>query len=147
MSTSVNLRALRASVVRSCCWLALAGTAGCGSDAPPITGKEWVVVALGDRIAPVGAGGHLLTMNFDYASGRVSGFAGCNQYNAPYVLAGDSLIFGPAVSTKMFCLETDSLERAFLGAIPAVAAWQLQDSLLILSGPGGVAVRLSSNEH
>ncbi len=127
--------------------LLLAILAACRPASPAITGKEWRVVALGDQIAPIGAGGHPLTMNFDYASGRVSGFAGCNQYNAPYVLAGDSLIFGPAVSTKMFCLEADSLERAFLGAIPAVAAWQLRDSLLILSGPGGVAVRFSSSEH
>lgn len=133
--------------MRSFLTLLTAALIACGPEAPPITGREWRVVALGDQIAPVGAGGHLLTMNFDYASGRVSGFSGCNQYNAPYVLADDSLIFGPAVSTKMFCLETDSLERAFLGIIPAVAAWQLQDSLLILSGPGGVAVRLRTNQH
>ena len=155
MSTIVNLRALRGELtnqpaeilLRLLATVLIVALTACGSDTPAITGKEWRVVALGDQIAPVGAGGHPLTMNFDYASGRVSGFAGCNQYNAPYVLAGDSLIFGPAVSTKMFCLETDSLERAFLGAIPAVAALRLQDSFLVLSGPGGVAVRLSSNEH
>jgi heat shock protein HslJ len=135
-------------VARSCCFLILAGTTACGPDAPPITGREWRVVALGDRIAPVGAGGRPLTMNFDYTSARVSGFAGCNQYNAPYVLAGDSLIFGPAVSTMMACEGFDSLELAFLASIPAVAHWQFADSsTLVLSGPGGVAVRLADSEH
>ena len=116
---------------------------GCQADAPAITGKEWRVAAIGALQAPVGAGGHPLTMTFDYNSGRVSGFSGCNQYSAPYVLAGDSLIFGPAAATKMACGGTgDSVEQAFLAAIPAVATWHLADSILTLSGSGGVAVRL-----
>ncbi len=85
-------------------------------------------------------------MNFDYESSRVSGFSGCNQYSAPYVLTGDSLVFGPATSTKMFCLESDSVERAFLQAIPAVATWQVDDTILTLVG-GGVAVKLRAGQH
>ena len=102
--------------------------------------------SFGTYDAPVGAGGRPLTMRFDYESARVSGFAGCNQYNAPYVLDGDSLIFGPAVSTKMFCLESDSVERAFLASIPAVARWQVRDTLLTLTG-AGVAIRLREGQH
>jgi heat shock protein HslJ len=118
----------------------------CDAPAPPFAGREWQVVAIGAHQAPFGAGGRPLTMNFDAAESRVSGFAGCNQYGGPYVQSGDTLIFGPMVSTKMFCLESDSVERAFLGAIPAVATWQLQDSVLILHG-AGVAIRLREGQH
>ena len=120
--------------------------AGCRPEAPTITGKEWQVVAIGAHQAPVGAGGRFLTMNFDYESSRVSGFSGCNQYSAPYVLSADTLIFGPATSTKMFCLESDSVERAFLAAIPAIATWRVDDTLLTLVG-GGVAVKLREGQH
>lgn len=126
--------------------LALLGVVACRADAPAITGKEWQVVAIGSTQAPVGAGGRFLTMNFDYASSRVSGFSGCNQYSAPYVLTGDSLIFGAATSTKMFCLESDSVEREFLGAIPTIATWRVEDTLLTLVG-GGVAVKLREGQH
>ncbi len=139
MSTIMNLRA---SVVRSCCWLALAGAAGCGSDAPPITGKEWVVVALGDRIAPVGSGGHLLTLILDDSTDHVSGFSGCNQYGGSYSLSGDTLKFGPLVSTKMMCIDAIDLESIYLAALPTITTWRLSDSTLTLSGAGAVAVKL-----
>ena len=119
---------------------------GCRAEAPAITGKEWQVVAIGDHLAPVGSGGRMLTMTFDYESSRVSGFSGCNQYSAPYVLTGDTLVFGAATSTKMFCLDADSVERAFLQAIPAIATWRVEDTLLTLVG-GGVAVKLREGQH
>ena len=104
------------------------------------------MVAIGTQQTPVGAGGRYLTMHFDAATSRVSGFSGCNQYNAPYTLHGDSLTFGPAVSTQMACIgNADSAERAFLGALPAITTWQLPDSTLTLVG-GGVAVQLMSTK-
>lgn len=126
--------------------LLLLALAGCRAAPPAITGKEWQVVAIGATQAPVGAGGKFLTMNFDSESARVSGFSGCNQFSAPYVLTGDSLVFGPATSTKMFCIDADSVERAFLQAIPSVATWRMEDTLLTLVG-GGVAVKLRVAQH
>ena len=114
---------------------------------PPFAGKEWRVVAIGSLQGPVGAGGRYLTMHFDAATTKVSGFSGCNQYNAPYTLHGESLSFGAAVSTQMACGGgADSAERAFLGTLPAIATWQMQDSILALVG-GGVAVRLRRGQH
>lgn len=120
---------------------------GCRPSSPTITGKEWVVTAVGDQVAPVGAGGRYLTMRFDAEGSRVSGFSGCNQYGASYTLTGDSISFGPVISTKMACEGYDSLEQAFLGAIPAIAQWQLADSTLVLYGGTGVAVRLREGQN
>ncbi len=130
-------------MVRSCCLLALAG---CPSAEPAINLKTWQVVALGDQVAPVGAGGHYLTMYFGPGTGRVSGFGGCNQYNGPYTLVGDSLTIGPVVSTKMACVESMDLESRFLNTLPALTHWQVTDSTLTLSGAGGVAVQLRIGE-
>ena len=80
--------------------LAVLAIVGCRPAEPAINLKTWRVVALGDQIAPVGAGGHYLTMYFRPATRRVSGFAGCNQYNGPYTLVGDSLAIGPVVSNQ-----------------------------------------------
>jgi heat shock protein HslJ len=141
---SVHLRVLRDSVLSGLSILALVG---CGPTAPDLAGKEWVVTAVGDQMAPVGAGGRFLTMRFDAEGSRISGFSGCNQYGAAYTLAGDSISFGPAISTKMACEGFDSLEQSFLGAIPALARWQASDSTLVLYGGAGVAIRLREGHN
>ena len=41
----------------------------------------------------------------------------------------------------MACVDGDELERSFLAALPAVATFQVTDSALTLSGPGGVVAR------
>jgi heat shock protein HslJ len=56
-------------------------------------------------------------------------------------LSGDSLSFGPIVSTKMACADGDELERSFLAALPSVATYQVTNSALMLSGPGCVLAR------
>jgi heat shock protein HslJ len=115
---------------------------GCRPPEPAINLKTWNVVALGTQMAPVGAGGHYLTMYFGPGTGRVSGFSGCNQYNGPYTIAGDSIAIGPLVSTKMACIESMDLESRFLGTLPTLTHWHVTDSTLLLTGAGGVAVRL-----
>jgi putative lipoprotein len=109
--------------------------------APPLGGREWTLVGLGESAAPVGAGGRPATIQFDPASGRAAGFAGCNRYSAEYTIAGDSLGFGPAVSTKMACADGDGLERRFLAALPEIVTYEISDSMLTLSGAGGPVAR------
>jgi heat shock protein HslJ len=122
-------------------------TMACKAAEPAINLETWRVVTLGDRIAPVGAGGNYLTMYFGPGTGRVSGFAGCNQYNGTYTLAGDSIAIGPVVSTKMACTDGMELESRFLATLPKVTHWQVTDSTLTLDGVGGVAVRLITSQH
>ena len=107
------------------------------SRGPAIAEREWALVTLGDSAAPPGSGGKPATIRFDSAASRAGGFAGCNRYSAPYMIAGDSLHFGPALSTKMACAEGDSLERAFLAVIPNVTGYRATDSTLTLTGSDG----------
>src|SRR6266511_773660 len=140
------------TTVRVSVALFLTAAVGCGpkppSPGPPpplatttIADREWALVTLGERSTPLGAGGRPATLRLDSATSRAAGFGGCNRFSASYRLSGDSLSFGPVVSTKMACADGDELERSFLAALPAVAAYQVTDSALTLSGPDGVLAR------
>jgi heat shock protein HslJ len=99
--------------------------------------REWILVRLGEVAAPLGGGGRPATLRFDRTTDRAAGFAGCNRYSAGYTLAGDSLTFGPAISTKMACADGDELERGYLAMLPAIRSYALSDSTLTLNGSGG----------
>lgn len=107
----------------------------------PITDRDWVLVALGERSSPAGRGNQPATLRLEASTSRAVGFAGCNRFSASYTLAGDSLRFGPAIATKMACADGDELERSFLGALPVVATYEATDSALILKGPSGPLAR------
>lgn len=102
-----------------------------------IVDRDWALATLRDSAAPLGAGGKPATIRFDSAASRASGFAGCNRYSAKYTMTGDSLHFGPAISTKMACAQGDALERAFLAIIPEVTTFHATDSTLTLAGSSG----------
>ncbi len=107
------------------------------SPPPSILEREWTLVTLGDSAAPPGSGGKPATLRFDSAASRASGFAGCNRYSAAYTIAGDSLHFGPAMVTRMACMDGDALERVFLPVISATTGFQAADSTLTLTGASG----------
>jgi putative lipoprotein len=114
---------------------------GEGASAPSIVERDWALVTLGDSAAPLGSGGKPATIRFDSAATRAGGFAGCNRYSAQYFMSGDSLHFGPAISTKMACAEGDALERAYLAIMPSVTGYQASDSTLTLTGSGGALAK------
>jgi heat shock protein HslJ len=111
--------------------------AGCASESgPAITGQEWTVVAIDTIVSPVGSGGQPITMRFDDSTRRVYGFGGCNQYNASFTINGDSVSFGPGVSTRMSCPGYDDLEQKFLSAFSDITTVQSEGGKLIFSGHG-----------
>jgi heat shock protein HslJ len=117
------------------------------SEQPPavstgsLDNREWTLVRLGEVSAPLGAGGRPATIQFDPTASRAAGFAGCNRYSAGYTVAGDSLTFGPALSTKMACADGDELERGYLAVLPAIRGYALSDSMLTLNGSDGPLAR------
>lgn len=97
----------------------------------------WTLVLLGERANPLGAGDKAPDLTFTAAESRASGFAGCNRFSGAYTVAGDSLHFGPLLSTKMACPGSDQVEVGYLAALGAVVTYTLADSSLILHGAGG----------
>jgi len=103
----------------------------------PITDRDWVLIALGERSAPLGSGNRPITLQLEAATARAAGFAGCNRYGAGYTLSADTLKFGPAISTKMACGEADEVERSFLAILPAITTYRITDSTLTLQSVDG----------
>ncbi len=78
-----------------------------------------------------------------FEDGTVGGTAGCNQYSASYTFEDEGLSIGPAVSTKMACMEPEGVmeqEAAFLAALSEVATYELQRSRLTLYNADGATL-------
>ncbi len=111
-----------------------------------LAGPEWTLVELDGRpIAPEEAS-RPPNLHFDAEAGRVTGFAGCNRLSGSYeaVASGDSLKFGPLVTTKMACEPGLELETGFLEVLEATRAYRLSERGLELLGDGGPRARLEA---
>ncbi len=99
---------------------------------------DWVLVSLGDRANPLGAGGRPVTLRIDVSPDAVAaGFAGCNRYTGSYTVRRDSLTFGPSASTKMACAQGMDVEQAYLSTLPKVVTYAIEDSTLTFFGASG----------
>ena len=79
-------------------------------------------------------------------SGSLSGFAGCNDYNATYKATAPKISIGPVASTRKHCEEpagvTDQ-ESSYLAALETAATYRVEGSRLELrTADGALAVEL-----
>ncbi|MBA2458708.1 MAG: META domain-containing protein [Gemmatimonadales bacterium] len=118
--------------------------AGGGEDEPAqvargeVTGVEWSLVELNGAPAPLGAGDRPATLTLG-DSARASGFGGCNRIAGSYELAGDSLRFGPLISTRMACDQGMELEQAYGAALEATRRFRVTAGLELLGADGVIA--------
>jgi heat shock protein HslJ len=80
-----------------------------------------------------------ITAQFDVWGGRLSGFAGCNNYSAGLSVAGDRIEIAPPVSTRKACPSETimALEREYLERIARASAFVVTDDRLELSMADG----------
>jgi heat shock protein HslJ len=95
---------------------------------------DWKLAAIGIAAIAADQGNREIYIHLD--SGKIHGFAGCNQVSGRYEVKEDSLKFGPLMSTKMFCPQMKT-ETAFLKALESTAKWKLKEQELELLGTGG----------
>jgi heat shock protein HslJ len=109
-----------------------ASPASAGSPAPVgLAGTSWTLADL-DGTTPAGAAP---TLEFR-EDGTAGGMSGCNSYNGSYTVDGNTITFGPLISTKMACEQPlMTMESAYLAALQgATAAAVDEDGNLVLSG-------------
>ena len=107
-----------------------------------LPGTSWVLEDLAG--APVVQRGRA-TLEFD-ASGRASGNGSCNRFSGPATISGDSISFGPLISTEMACVEEPltNQETRYLAALGAAERWAMEGSTLRIYFTGsGEPLRLS----
>lgn len=76
----------------------------------------------------------------EFADGNFNGTAGCNNYFTSYETAGDTLKFGPAGSTMMFCELPEGVmdqEMAYLASLDQVASYQIEEEELTMFDDAG----------
>jgi heat shock protein HslJ len=97
---------------------------------------RWVLSALtpsGQTAGDWAASG--ITAQFDVWGGRLSGFAGCNNYSAGLTVTGDQIQVSQPVSTRKACPGGTimDLEREYLERIPRATAFVVTADRLELS--------------
>lgn len=94
---------------------------------------EWVVTDLMDATLPEGPP---VTLAFE--AGEISGFSGCNRFNATVAIDGTKVSFGPLAMTRMACgQEAMAVEIAFIRAMQRINEAQIDaDGVLSLMGFG-----------
>jgi heat shock protein HslJ len=78
--------------------------------------------------------------------GNLTGFAGCNDYNASYKVAASKVSIGPVATTRKSCEEPAGVgeqEAAYLAAVQTAATYRVEGSQLELrTADGALAVEL-----
>ncbi len=72
--------------------------------------------------------------------GRVSGNAGCNDYNGGYQIDGDKISIGPLTATRKMCSEPGDVmktEQTFLQNMNSAATFTIRDDMLTIFDNAG----------
>jgi heat shock protein HslJ len=72
-------------------------------------------------------------------AGTVSGEGGCNAFNGPAVVDGESIAIGPLVSTRMACADeaATAQEAAYFAALEAATTFEVRNQTLELRDDDG----------
>lgn len=131
--------------------MVIAVSLACGRPAPepdptPLDSVTWRLTHLGaDRVvrAPEAKP---VTLRFDESATRVTGSTGCNSLTGTYTRDGSALSFGPAATTKMFCMDAAELETGVLSALNRTASHRIVGNTLELRDTDGERLALYTAE-
>ena len=126
--------------------LVLAGCASRPSAPPP--GPSIVGLWQAQEIAGTAVPADVRITLSMYGDGRAVGRAGCNNYTTKYQRTGDTISFGPAISTKMACApELMTLEQSYLETLTAATRVQRRaDGTLALTTDSGAQLLFRRQE-
>ncbi len=68
--------------------------------------------------------------------GQISGNAGCNNYSASYEIEGNSIAFGLAMATKMYCTNM-KVEKAFFDCLKRAKSFKKEGQQLLIYSDDG----------
>jgi len=124
------------------------------ADQPPsLTGTDWQLMSYNN-----GKGGlvsslatELITAVFG-DDGKLTGFAACNNYHAPYEVDGGSIAIGPAAATRKMCAEPVNVmedEAGYFQALERAAEFEIKDGQLTMydeEGTRQLVYRVATDE-
>jgi heat shock protein HslJ len=119
--------------------LAACGGGGVGAVTVALPGTSWALAEIAGT--PVVEPGRA-TLQFE-ESGRASGNGSCNRFSGTATMVGDSLSFGPLISTKMACVEEalTAQEGRYLGSLGAARRYAVSGDTLRIYTTAGEELR------
>ena len=105
--------------------------AACSSSGSSLTGKVWMLTELNGAPLVAGSG---ISAQFT-SDGKVSGSAGCNQYNGTYTVSGSSITFPTPIATTMMMCDQSLMdqEAAYLKALGEAKTYKVKGDQLTLA--------------
>jgi heat shock protein HslJ len=106
-----------------------------------LPGTSWIAVSYNngkEAVVSVLAGSEITAIFGE--DGKLSGSAGCNNYNATYTVDGSSIQIGPAATTRMMCQTPEGVmeqEMAYLNATQSAASYEIRGDSLTLQDADG----------
>jgi heat shock protein HslJ len=107
------------------------------SSEKPLTGTNWVLTSYGDPNSPQPAPAESVITAVFSPEGFVSGFSGCNQYNASYTLQENQITLGPLATTRMACATGMETEQAYLQALATATQFEISGQTLTMTNNEG----------
>lgn len=106
---------------------------GCGNYQSPYDLHDvWELVSMNNKPVEQKENSQAPYLILNALNSTITGTGGCNRINATYLLRGQTLTFGPCISTKMACPNLDQ-EQAFISAISEQTLTIRMDDNLTLS--------------
>ena len=110
-----------------------------GAGLSTIAGTSWTATGVNNGTGGLESNAAMEAITAEFGSdGTLSGFAGCNNYNATYTLTADDAISITGISTtRMACAEPAmTVESQYLAALERAAAYELSGDTLRLRDAG-----------
>jgi heat shock protein HslJ len=96
-----------------------------------LEGRSWDVTLYNNGRQAVVTPDPETRLTLSFASGTVSGHAGCNTFRATYSVQGDRITIGPPVTTRKACADAVmAQERDFLAGLESAARWSTEGGVL-----------------
>ncbi len=113
-----------------------------GASAPArLEGAAWRLLDL-PGVQPAALAQLTRPVTARFESGRLTGFAGCNNFSGSYTLDGDQLKIGPVASTQMACPEPgSSIENAVHAALSGTLRYAVDGDDLTATTESGATLR------
>lgn len=119
--------------------------AACASTPTPDLSGAWTLVSYGDASNPTPALPGVDT-SIQFEDGQMSGNVGCNGFGGEYELTGNTITFGPVMSTLMFCDGIAQQEQGVLSTFADGEELTIKvdgDLMSITSADGAMVVNLA----
>lgn len=110
-----------------------------------LNGSAWVLLSLSSQELIPGT-----EITGEFLEGNFSGTAGCNNYFTTYETSGETLKFGPAGSTMMFCELPEGVmdqESSYLASLNQVSSFQIEHEDLIMYDDAGSSILVFKSSH